>query len=66
MYDQILVPTDGSEGTRGAVEHAIDLATTYDAAFHTIYVVDTNVGIDSSIPGRLMPSKRLVRTRSMR
>lgn len=53
MYDKILVPTDGSEGTRGAVEHAIDLATTYDAALHTIYVVDTNVGIDASIPGTL-------------
>lgn len=53
MYDQILVPTDGSDGTRGAVEHASDLATTYDAAFHTIYVVDTNVGIDASIPGTL-------------
>jgi nucleotide-binding universal stress UspA family protein len=53
MYDQILVPTDGSDGTRGAVEHAIDLSTTYDAALHTIYVVETNVGIDSSVPGTL-------------
>lgn len=51
MYDQILVPTDGSDGTRGAVENAIDLATTYDAALHTIFVVDTTVGIDASIPG---------------
>jgi nucleotide-binding universal stress UspA family protein len=47
MYDRILVPTDGSDGTRGAVEHAIDLATTYDAALHTVYVVDTNIGIDA-------------------
>jgi nucleotide-binding universal stress UspA family protein len=53
MYDRILAPTDGSDGTRAAVEHAIDLATTYDAALHTIYVVDTNVGLDSSIPGTL-------------
>jgi hypothetical protein len=53
MYDQILIPTDGSEGTRGAVEHAIDLATTYNAALHTIYVVDTNVGIDTSVAGTL-------------
>jgi nucleotide-binding universal stress UspA family protein len=53
MYERILVPTDGSEGTRGALEHAIDLATTYDAALHTVYVVDTHVGIDSSIPGTL-------------
>lgn len=53
MYEQILVPTDGSERTRGAVEHAIDLATTYNAAFHTIYVVDTNFGIDAPVPGML-------------
>ncbi len=39
MYDKILIPTDGTEGTRGAVEHAIDLATVYDAALHTIYVI---------------------------
>jgi len=53
MYDQILVPTDGSEGTEGAVEHAIDLARTYDATLHTLYVVNTNVGIDSSVIGTL-------------
>jgi nucleotide-binding universal stress UspA family protein len=53
MYDRIVVPTDGSDGTRGAVEHAIDLATTYDATLHTIYVVDTHLGIDSSVPGTL-------------
>jgi len=53
MYDRILVPTDGSEGTRGAVEHGIDLASTYDAALHTLYVVDTSVGVDSSVVGTL-------------
>ena len=53
MYDRILIPTDGSDGTRGAVERAIDLATTYDAALHIIYVVDTNVGVDSTVPGTL-------------
>lgn len=53
MYEQILLPTDGSKGTRGAVEHAINLATTYDATLHTIYVVDTNIGVDASVPGTL-------------
>ena len=53
MYDQILVPTDGSDGTRGAVTHAIDLATTYDAALHTIYVVNTTAGVESSVSGVL-------------
>lgn len=53
MYNQILVPTDGSKGNSSAIEHAVDLATTYDASLHTIYVVDTNVGIDVSVPGAL-------------
>ena len=41
MYDTILVATDGSEAATRAVEHAIDLATTFDASLHAIYVVDT-------------------------
>lgn len=53
IYDHILVPTDGSNGTRGAVEHAVDLATTYDATLHTVYVVETDLGIDFSVPGTL-------------
>ncbi len=53
MYAKILVPTDGSEGTHAAVEHAIGLATTFDAALHTLYVVDTTVGIDASVPGTI-------------
>jgi nucleotide-binding universal stress UspA family protein len=53
MYDQILVPTDGSEGTQGAVEHAIDHATTYDAALHALYVIDTTIGADESVAGTL-------------
>lgn len=50
MYDQILVPTDGSEGSQAAAEHAIEIATTYNAELHTIHVVDTTVGIGSSDP----------------
>ena len=53
MYDKILIPTDGSDGTRGAVEQAISLATTHDAALHTVYVVDTTVGTEPSVPGAL-------------
>ncbi|MFL9709025.1 universal stress protein, partial [Aeromonas veronii] len=42
MYETILVPTDGSEVAETAVNHALDLAETYDATVHTIYVVDTD------------------------
>ncbi|MFB6311897.1 MAG: universal stress protein, partial [Salinirussus sp.] len=49
MYERILVPTDGSEPVQAAIERAIDLATTYDAALHTVYVVDTAIGADAGI-----------------
>lgn len=40
MYDQILVPTDGSEGSEIAFEQALDLAKTYSATVHLLYVVE--------------------------
>ncbi|SEH47019.1 Nucleotide-binding universal stress protein, UspA family [Halopenitus malekzadehii] len=40
MYDQILVPTDGSPAADAAIDHAIDLAKQYDARIHALYVVD--------------------------
>lgn len=40
MYDNILVPTDGSEGAEVAVEHAAEIAEKFDATVHLLYVVD--------------------------
>ncbi|MBP1922502.1 nucleotide-binding universal stress UspA family protein [Halorubrum alkaliphilum] len=40
MYDEILVPTDGSPASDAAIEHAIDLAAQYGARLHALYVVD--------------------------
>lgn len=40
MYDNILVPTDGSDTAEIAVDHALDLAETYGATIHALYVVD--------------------------
>jgi nucleotide-binding universal stress UspA family protein len=42
MYEDILVPTDGSEGTDKAAEHALDIAEKYDATAHVVYVVNTS------------------------
>lgn len=39
MYNRILVPTDGSEdGVEEPLRHAINLAKTYQATLHVIYV----------------------------
>lgn len=41
MYDRILVPTDGSPAANLAVDTAVDLAVTHDAAIHAIHVLQT-------------------------
>jgi nucleotide-binding universal stress UspA family protein len=40
MYETILLPTDGSEHTERAIDHAIDIAETRDATLHVFSVVD--------------------------
>jgi nucleotide-binding universal stress UspA family protein len=47
MYDDVLLPTDGSATAEGAVEHAVDLADRHGARLHAVFVVDLgrpNVG----------------------
>jgi len=41
MYDNILYPTDGSDGANAAMEHAVGLATQYDATLHVLFVIDS-------------------------
>ncbi|WP_336337900.1 universal stress protein [Haloarcula brevis] len=48
MYDKILVPTDGSPGTRDVLTHAEALAATHGSEVHALYVVDT--GRFSTLP----------------
>ncbi|WP_101297128.1 universal stress protein [Halegenticoccus soli] len=42
MYQKILLPTDGSEHTEKALEHALDIAAEYGAELHALYVVNTS------------------------
>jgi nucleotide-binding universal stress UspA family protein len=42
MYDSILVPVDGSETSKQAVKHALELATDVDASVHVLHVVSLN------------------------
>ena len=40
MYDDVLVPTDGSPAADAAVDHAVTLADRFDSTIHALYVVD--------------------------
>lgn len=42
MYDTVIFPTDGSEESLEALDHALGLARTNDADLHALYVVDTS------------------------
>ena len=48
MYDDVLVPTDGSEAVDRALDHAIRLATDHDARVHALYVVDRRIATANS------------------
>jgi nucleotide-binding universal stress UspA family protein len=43
MYQNILVPTDGSDGAMAALEEVLDITEGTDATIHTLYVVDSTV-----------------------
>jgi nucleotide-binding universal stress UspA family protein len=43
MYDTILVPTDGSDGSERAIRHALGVASFFDAAVRVLYVVDVRL-----------------------
>ena len=46
-YENVLVPTDGSEPATAAAEHTLSLAASLDATVHVLSVVeDTGLGLD--------------------
>ncbi|WP_335999059.1 universal stress protein [Halorientalis halophila] len=46
-YDDVLIPTDGSESATAAVEHGLAIAETADATVHALHVVDAGDGVGS-------------------
>jgi nucleotide-binding universal stress UspA family protein len=54
-YDDILLPTDGSEAASAAIEHAIALAGRYDATIHALSVVDLSALAGSYDGGAAVP-----------
>lgn len=52
-YERVLIPTDGSDAASAAVDHGLAVAEAYDAAVHTLYVVDQGAGAtgtDAAVP----------------
>ncbi|RQG89764.1 universal stress protein [Natrarchaeobius halalkaliphilus] len=43
MYDDVLVPTDGSDTITETLAHAIPIAADNDATVHALYVVDSRI-----------------------
>ncbi|MBX0285847.1 universal stress protein [Haloarcula salinisoli] len=44
MYQNILFPTDGSDGSEAALDHAVEHAGTYDATLHVLFVAKDDFG----------------------
>jgi nucleotide-binding universal stress UspA family protein len=51
VYDRILLPTDGSEGTAAAAEHAATIAAQFDATVHVVSVADARNRFESPSAG---------------
>lgn len=39
MYDDVLIPTDGSDGTRQSITHGVAIATQFDATIHALSII---------------------------
>lgn len=42
MYDKVLLPTDGSEGSKNAAKHALILVSKYDSEIYVLNVLETH------------------------
>ncbi|AXR78068.1 universal stress protein [Natrarchaeobaculum sulfurireducens] len=43
MYDDVLIPTDGSDTVSETLDHALPIAAANDATVHALYVVDSRI-----------------------
>jgi nucleotide-binding universal stress UspA family protein len=51
MYDDLLLPTDGSPGSEAAARHAADIAGRYGATVHVLSAADTRNRFESPSAG---------------
>lgn len=57
-YEHLLVPTDGSEGARDALDHAVDIATAAGARLTVLSVVDSRAFTGGFETGPTLPNIR--------
>jgi len=58
-YDEILLPTDGSEAASVAFDHGIAVATAFDARIHAVNVVDiAAVASEEPLPPNVLDIRR--------
>ncbi len=60
MFRSVLIPTDGSAGAEAPIAHATELGRAYDAAIHTLYVVDSEseaIGVDADGRAQLQTAR---------
>lgn len=51
MFNRILIPTDGSDAAMSAIRTAIDIAETYGATLHVLFIVEPPSSIASAGEG---------------
>lgn len=51
MFNRILIPTDGSEAVKPAVEMALDLAEAHEAVLHALFIVDQPTSVSGTGEG---------------
>ncbi|WP_339103673.1 universal stress protein [Haloterrigena salinisoli] len=55
MYDDILVPTDGSDSSAAAVEQAVAIADGDAATVHFLHVIDVGTEMSAAASGSIAP-----------
>ena len=51
MFNRVLIPTDGSDAAKPAVEMAINLAKIHDATLHVLFIVDQPTSVSGTAEG---------------
>ncbi|MFB6122744.1 MAG: universal stress protein [Haloferacaceae archaeon] len=61
MFENILVPTDGSDAANRATDHATDLAGESNGTVHALYVVDMGEADFVAVPSDIAETKARIR-----